>query len=494
MPIITENERIATIIKAGSRTAMNLEEIIKLEISEWKASEELGWMYVGQRYYANNPDILRRKRLVIGEGGQLVEDKNLANNKLVHNFLKKLVKQKVGYLLSKPLSIQTDNTAYQELLQKYFNKAFLQALKNLGKEAIIKGKAWLHIYYNDQGLLSLKRIPAEEIIPLWRDTEHTMLDALIRIYEVETYLGITKTIVTKVEFWDTSGVKRYILSDDQLTPDFEQGEWDSHFRLLVNKAEGGKPGEKLYNWERIPFICFKYNDDEVPLIKDVKSLVDDYDKRKSSNSNDLDDLPNSIYVIKDYDGTDLGEFRHNLSVYRAVKVTEDGGLETKSLEINTEAYKNHMEMDRKDIYEFGRGVDTQSDKFGNSPSGIALKFLYSDLDMDANDFEAEFQAGLEQLRWFIDQHIANTARQDFSEETVDFILNRDILMNETDTITNAKNSVGIISDETVISNHPWVTDAKDELKRVKEEREESLSDYPGLGGENNVGKDDGSED
>src|SRR5690606_23549857 len=127
-----------------------------------------------------------------------------------------------------------------------------------------------------------------------------------------------------------------------------------------------------------------------------KTLVDDYDRQKSDNSNNLEDLPNSIYVIKNYDGTNLGEFRRNLATYRAVKVYSeqgsDGGVDTISLDIDVEAFKTHMDLTRKDIYEFGRGVDTQSDKFGNSPSGIALRFLYADLDMDANDIETEFQA------------------------------------------------------------------------------------------------------
>lgn len=95
-------------------------------------------------------------------------------------------------------------------------------------------------------------------------------------------------------------------------------------------------------------------------------------------------------------------------------------------------------MNRKDIYEFGRGVDTQSDKFGNSPSVIALKFLYQDLDFNANDIETEFQASLEQLCWFIDTHLANSGLGDYLGETVDFILNQDILINEMDTITTPR--------------------------------------------------------
>jgi SPP1 family phage portal protein len=146
-----------------------------------------------------------------------------------------------------------------------------------------------------------------------------------------------------------------------------------------------------------------------------------------------------------------------------------------------------MEMLRKSIYEFGRGVDTQSDKFGNSPSGIALRFLYGDLDMDANIIETEFQASLEQLLWFVNQHLANTTNKDYSEFDVEFIFNRDILINETEAVTNAKDSVGVISDETIVANHPWVTNVQDELDRLKKEKSEAMpvvedQPYGGTGG------------
>lgn len=472
--MITLMERIAQIIKAGANSAMTLEDIIRLEINEWLTSEERNWMLIGERYYRGDSDILQRKRMAIGEGGAQIEAVNLANNKLVNNFTRKLADQKVGYLLGLPLTIQTNNDTYQKILNEIFDKNFLRTLKNIGKEAINKGKAWLHVYYNEEGKLSFKKIPSEEIIPLWKDAAHTELDAVIRIYDIEGYEGMQKKVYTKVEFWDKTGVKRYVRDDGgNLIPDVEASEMTSHFVAIIDEQE------VPMNWERIPFICFKYNDEEIPLVKFVKSLVDDYDKQKSDNANNLEDLPNSIYVIRNYDGTDLGEFRRNLSVYRAVKVTDDGGVDTLSLEFNVEAFKTHMEMLRKDIYEFGRGVDTQSERFGGDKSGVALKFLYADLDMDCNIIEAEFQASLEQLRWFIDQHITNTTGQDFSNEPVEFIFNRDIIINETDTITNAKNSVGIISEETIIANHPWVTDPKAELERIQKEREMEMTRFDG---------------
>lgn len=472
---MTIMEELIRRIKQGAMAAMSMEDIIRLEITNWLSSPERDLMITGQKYYCGDSDILNRIRTVIGDGGQEIAISNLANNKLVHNFARKLVDQKIGYMLSKPLSIQTNNEIYQQTLNEILDKSFLRVLMNIGKEAINKGKAWLHIYYDENGKLSFKKIPSEEIIPLWQDAAHTELDAVIRIYDIEAYEGTQKTIIHKVEFWDANGVQRYVYDGGNLLPDIEAGEFTSHFIIIDDQGN-----EQGYNWERIPFVCFKYNDEEIPLIKFVKSLVDDYDKQVSDNSNNLEDLPNSIYVIKNYDGTDLGEFRRNLSVFRAVKVTDEGGVDTLSMDFNVDAFKTHMDMLRKAIYEFGRGVDTQSEKFGGDKSGVALKFLYADLDMDCNIIETEFQASLEQLRWFIDRHIANTIGQDFSDEVVDFIFNRDIIINETDAIQNAKASVGLISDETIVANHPWVTNTQEELDRISKERQAGIDAYQGF--------------
>jgi SPP1 family phage portal protein len=474
-PMTTEMQRITSIIEAGAQSAMTLEQIIKLEVGEWLASDERNWMITGQRYYGADHYILERKRKAVGDNGQLIDVTNLANNKLVHAFLRKLVDQKVGYLLGKPLSIQTENETYQDLLNDLFDKSFLRLLKNLGKEAINKGKAWLHVFYDENGQLSFKKIPSEEIIPLWCDEAHTELDAVIRVYEIEAYEGTVKKIIMKIEFWDTSGVRRYELNEGGLIPDVELGEFSSHFTAVQGDQERG------FNWERVPFICFKYNDDELPLIQVVKSLVDEYDARTSDHANNLEDLPNSIYVLKNYDGQDLGEFRRNMAVYRAVKVMGDGGVDTLNLDINTEATEKHLDRLRKDIYEFGRGVDTQSEKFGNSPSGIALKFLYADLDMDANIMETEFQASLEQLLWFVNVHLANIGAGDFSSEIVEIIFNRDILINESDAITNIRNSVGILSEETLVAQHPWVTDVQEELERIRKQREVDIAQFQTYG-------------
>ncbi|MPM53163.1 hypothetical protein SDC9_99928 [bioreactor metagenome] len=103
--------------------------------------------------------------------------------------------------------------------------------------------------------------------------------------------------------------------------------------------------------------------------------------------------------------------------------------------------------------------------------------MYSDIDLDANEMETEYQAAFEELLWFINCHFVNTGMGDFENEEVEVIFNRDILINETEVIENCGKSVGILSDETIVANHPWVDDPQKELERKKAEKAAAMAEY-----------------
>ena len=72
--------------------------------------------------------------------------------------------------------------------------------------------------------------------------------------------------------------------------------------------------------------------------------------------------------------------------------------------------------------------------------------------------------------WFVNSHIANKGVK-FLKGDVDLILNRDILINESQAITDIKNSIGLLSNETLVEQHPFVQDATKELERLKTEQD-----------------------
>lgn len=463
-------DNIFRIVKQGAERKMSDIEFLEREIARWKGSPQRKMQIKGTLYYLNEHDILTRKRTMIGEDGKLQEVENLPNNHVIDNVYAKLVNQKVNYLLGQPLVIDGKNKPYTELLKQIFGRRFMRTLKNAGKAALNGGIAWLYLYYDENGELAFRMFPAYEVLPFWKDSEHTMLEMAVRLYCVESYEGTTLVIVEKAEVYAADGVHRYILDGGKLIPDIDtQNENNSFF--YVQTAEAG------YNWARIPLIAIKYNESETPLLKKVKSLQDGINVMLSDFENNMqEDARNTILVLVNYDGTDLGEFRRNLATYGAVKVRQTdsakGGVETLEITVNAENYKTIIDIFRKAVIENGMGYDSKDERLSGTPNQMNIQSMYSDIDLDANDMETELQAAFEELLWFVNAHLANTGQGSFENEDVTVIFNRDMMMDEGQIVENIRNSEGILSRHTLVAQHPWVDDVEEELRLIAQEEKE----------------------
>lgn len=390
-----------------------------------------------------------------------------------------MVNQKTNYLLGKPFVIEGDNRQYIELLQQVFNKSFMKTLKNGGKAALNSGIAWLHPYYTDNGVFSFRLFPGYEILPFWKDSEHTILDFAVRLYPVESYEGTTLTIIEKVEVYDLKGVHKFILDGEILVPDVSMGNglFDIPYVSIID-GQGMATG---MNWEKIPLIPLKYNEQEIPLIKKVKTLQDGINIMLCDFENNMqEDARNTILILKNYDGQDLGEFRRNLATYGAVKVRcsgdTNGGVETLEITVNADNYKVILELFKKALIENAMGYDAKDDRLSGNPNQMNIQSMYSDIDLDANDMETELQASFEEILWFVNAHLFNTGQGDFAGENINIIFNRDMLMDEGAIISNIRNSEGILSNQTLVAQHPWIKDVEDEMQKIEEEKQKALEE------------------
>ena len=187
-----------------------------------------------------------------------------------------------------------------------------------------------------------------------------------------------------------------------------------------------------------------------------------------------EDPRKSIIVLTEYDGQDLGEFRKNLSVYGAIKIRKDGDVSLLEIEINFENFESVLKMFKTKLIENARAFDAKDDRMGNNPNQMNIQSVYADMDLDANGMETEYQAAMEELVWFINQYLLQKGEGDFSKEKVSFVFNRDIMVNEGEIITNISNSRDILSKETLVEHHPFVTDAKSEMERIHKEEQENM--------------------
>lgn len=451
-------------------------EFLEKEIAAWKSSPERAMQIKGAMYYSGDHDILKRKRTVIGERGEREEITNLPNNRAVYNLYGKLVTQKANYLLGKPFVLQGDNAKYINALKEVFDRSFMRVLKNAGKAALNGGIAWLYVYYDNENTLKFRLFPAYEILPFWKDNDHTEAEAAVRLYRVEVYEGKTRTLKEKVELYTLCGVQRFTLSDGVLIPDIDADNRICRFPYAVRSGQGKKG--TAYSWKKLPLIPIKYGESEIPLLKKVKSLQDGLNLMLSDFENNMqEDARNTILVLKNYDGTNLGEFRKNLAAYGAVKVRCDrdaqGGVETLEVQVNSDNYKAIIGVLKEGIIENAmgfssreRGLNSAGSGFEN-PNQLNVKSMYTDIDLDANDMETELQAAFRRLLPFADTYLFTSGKGDFQNEEVDIIFNRDMLINETEAIANCINSLELLSRETAVAQHPWVNDPQAELKRLK---------------------------
>jgi SPP1 family phage portal protein len=445
-------------------------EFLEARVAEWEKSEVRKWMMTGKSYHDGDNDIKKRKRFLIGRNGEEVTPKYLSQAKIPHNFLRKLVRQKVSYLLSTPFKSSSENKTLQELFDVQFRDDFYRLLKNIGQDAVVEGVGWSQVYYDQEGRLSQKRIPAPEVIPFWDDIDHTTLTSAIRRYDTIEYDGADKITVKRVQYLDHEGIWNFVYSDHGLEVDPETP-WEPHFYVSGADAEESQVGVL---WSRIPLIPFKYNSEEIPLIYFIKDIVDDYDLNTSDLSNELQDEPNSPKVVRNYDGTDKGEFVHNLATMNTLFVRDDGEVTSLSTKIDHSARDSHLNRLRKDLYELGGGVDTQIEHLGNA-SGVALKFIYSDLDLDCEEFANELRWSLRMLIWFLIEDINLRTGENLHNEAISIEFMTNTAINESERITDLKESVGMISRETIIEQHPMVVNSEIEQKRIESETQKTLS-------------------
>ena len=470
----TETTRINHIVQQGAASRLTDLQFLAAEIQSWKRSRTRRVQITGERYYAGEHHIKQHFRHVIGASGKPEKVDNLPNNRIVDNQYAKMVDQKVNYSFGKPFSFKTDNKEYAEVLRKRaFDFQFYRTFRYLAEDCLNGGIGWLYVYYDDKGVLRFRRFESYEVLPFWRDAAHTELDAVLRLYEVELYEGVNKRIQEHVEVYTPEGVYCYILNNGTLEPE--------ETAFLPYVTVGADP----LKWERLPVIPFKRNNKEQPLIEAVKSLQDGINLMLSTFANGMEEDPrNSILVLVNYDGENLGEFRQKLAAYGAVKVrntadTPGGDVKTLTVEVNSENYKAILETFKKALIENARGYDAKDDRLSGNPNQMNIMSMYSDIDLDANSLEGEFRVSFEQLLWFVNAYLANAGYGDFTQEEITISFNRNVLMNNVELIDMCQKSEGQVSRKTILSKHPFVEDVDAELEQMKKEQQEAQEDMYG---------------
>jgi SPP1 family phage portal protein len=303
-------------------------------------------------------------------------------------------------------------------------------------------------------------IDPKEVIPIFDDTIEKNLICAIRIYAVIDWSKNDKeNTLKKVEVYYVNKVDYFTLKVDNEQSKLEFVESKPHY------------------FKDIPLVIYYNNDEILADYEPVRSMVVLYDKLFSDAANELDRFAAAYLVMKNYVlAGNTEEARNVLERIKSLRVFEvgaDGDVRFLTKDIPVEFLREIKDSLKKDIVTHSHIPDFHDETFGTA-SGIALQYKLMDFENLCADKEAYFKQGLERRISLITNYLSllNVVDED-NEITISF--SRNIPNNNADSVKMAAELKGSglpVSDETILTQIPFIEDAKKEIEKYNTQEEE----------------------
>lgn len=408
---------------------LTIEEITTL-ISDDAASEKKQFARKGQEYYEGKHDILKYRLFYYNADGVLVEDKYRSNIRISHPFFTELVDQAVQYGMSGGSFVKSDDPQLQNELDSYFNDEFYAELADTMTDAKTKGFAYMYGYKNENDRLAFQNADSLGVVEVEARFASDKQDHIL--YWYVDRIDKDKKKVKKIMDWTTQETYFYIQYDDgKLIPDENEPMNPKPHTIIT--VDGQRYAEAF---GYIPFFRLDNNKKQVSGLAPIKDLIDDYDLMASSLSNNLADFDTPIHVIKGFQGDNMDELQTNLKTKKLIGIDDDGGVEVKTIDVPYEARKVKLELDEKNIYRFGFGLNISGLKDTAATTNIAIKAAYSLLDLQASKFEIKLKQFMSKLVVAVLKEINGKQGTDYQLSQVYYKFEHKVMSNATENAQN----------------------------------------------------------
>lgn len=403
---------------------LTVEEIQRLILEDGSSEKKL-FARKGQAYYEGDHDIKDYRIFYYNDDGILVEDNYRANYKISHAFFAELVDQAVQYMLSGDEYIKSDIPELQIELDEYFNcnEDFTAELSETLTGCISKGYEYMYAYKNSEDKIAFQCADCLGIVEVRSKDTDSDTDCVIYKYIDRIEKGNKK--IAKIQVWDKEQVYYFVQSDDGKIEKDESEKINPRPHTLYSK------NKKTYfkGFGFIPFFRLDNNKKQFSGLKPIKGLIDDFDLMASSLSNNLTDFDTPIHVVKGFEGNDLDELQQNLKAKKMIGVGENGDVEVKTVDIPYQARQAKLDLDEKNIYRFGMGLNTSGLKDTNATTNIAIKAAYSLLDLKCSKLEIRLKQFLRKLLKPVLDEINERNKTDYQMKDIYFDFKREVMSN-----------------------------------------------------------------
>lgn len=400
---------------------------IKVLIDNDKTSDKKQFARTGERYYDGDHDINKYRLFYYNADGKLVEDLTRSNVRISHPFFTELVDQCTQYVLSGDRFVVADDQKLQTYMDNYFNNndSFISELSDCITDSQVKGWAYMYAYKNAKDKMAFAAADALDVIEVReKDADD---GCKYTIYHYIERIDKGRKIIKRIQVWDEKETWFYTQVDGG---DIQLDESKLNPRPHVLYTQGDKKDATYFDgFGYIPFIRLDNNKKQFSSLKPVKPLIDDYDLMASSLSNNLIDFDSPIYAIKGFEGDNLDELQTNLKTKKLIGVGENGDVDVKTVDVPYQARQAKLDLDEKNIYRFGMGLNTAGLKDTSATTNIAIKAAYSLLDLKAKKIEKNLKKMLRKLVEIVVDEINNADGTAYQVEDVRFEFTHNLMSN-----------------------------------------------------------------
>lgn len=412
---------------------------IKELIDEDISSAKKRLAATGQRYYEGEHDILNYRMFYYNKDDELVEDKMRANQRICHPFFTELSDQFTSFMLSfkdKPIKAKENAQGLQDHLDTYFDGEFWSEISELITGTYNKGFDYIYRYVDEDNISRFECADGIGVVEVRAKDASDKKNHIIYWYVDRIEKG--KNVVKCIQDW-TQGEGTYFYISESNTQKIVKDD-SVELNPRPNVVYTDKNSGKLmgYLFEDIPFYRLDYNKKQFSGLKPIKHLIDDYDLHSCSLSNNLIDFDTPLHVVSGYEGNDLDKLQKNLKTKKVVGVDSEGGIDIKTVAIPYEARKAKLEIDEKDIYKFGMGLNTAGLKDAAATTNAMVYAAYELLNIKANKFQPKLEKLLKDITKVVLAEINEQNGTDYQMKDVEFNLVRNTMTNETENIANEK--------------------------------------------------------
>ena len=381
-------------------------------------------------------------------------DPSRPNNKIVKNYCKTIVENFQGYLTGNPVSYSGVDDADISSIQDVLNaNDVINADSEFLQDALVYGIAYELCYINEDSEKKFKNVDARNVVPIYSNDLDEDLLYCVYFYPVQNWQDETAPEYWGVDVYTADEVFHYHATNT--FNDFTLLEVEPHF------------------FGEVPFVVFDLNKGNTPIFEPIISLQDAYNALLSDEVNDFAAFVDAYMVLKNLDATseDLAEMKAN----RTIIIDGESDVSYLTKNISDTQIQNLLDNINVSIHTVSNSPDFSSEEFNSGvSSGIALQFKLVGFNNIASNIEARFRKALQKRIELINKVLELV---DTDACVVEISFKHNLPSSILDTVNMVNSLRGLVSDETLLAQIPFIKDVAQELERLEKQNEPYLDPY-----------------